>query len=49
MLAYSWGQELDGFPRPIPGHSLAFAVIGTFILWFGFNAGSTLSAHELRI
>jgi len=41
-----------GKPRAIPGHSLAFAVIGTFILWFGwfgFNAGSTLSAHELRI
>jgi len=41
-----------GNPRAIPGHSLAFAVIGTFILWFGwfgFNAGSTLSAHELRI
>jgi Amt family ammonium transporter len=41
-----------GNPRPIPGHSLAFAVIGTFILWFGwfgFNPGSTLSAHELRI
>lgn len=41
-----------GNPRPIPGHSLAFAVIGAFILWFGwfgFNPGSTLSAHELRI
>ena len=41
-----------GNPRPIPGHSIAFAVIGTFILWFGwfgFNPGSTLSAHELRI
>jgi len=41
-----------GNPRPILGHSIAFAVIGTFILWFGwfgFNPGSTLSAHELRI
>jgi Amt family ammonium transporter len=41
-----------GNPRPIPGHNIAFAVIGTFILWFGwfgFNPGSTLSAHELRI
>jgi len=41
-----------GNPRSIPGHSLAFAVIGTFILWFGwfgFNSGSTLSAHELRV
>jgi len=41
-----------GNPRPIPGHNLALAALGTFILWFawfGFNAGSTLSAHELRI
>lgn len=44
--------DSDGNPRAIPGHNLAFAVIGTFILWFGwfgFNAGSTLSAHELRV
>ncbi len=44
--------DARGNPRPIPGHSIAFAVIGTFILWFGwfgFNPGSTLSAHELRI
>ncbi len=42
----------NGRPRVIQGHSLAFAVIGVFILWFGwfgFNPGSTLSAHELRI
>lgn len=42
----------DGKPKPIPGHSIALIVLGAFILWFGwfgFNAGSTLSAHELRI
>ena len=42
----------NGNPRPMPGHSVTLAVLGTFILWFGwfgFNPGSTLSAHELRI
>jgi Amt family ammonium transporter len=34
----------DGKPRAMPGHSLPLAVLGVFILWFGwfgFNAGST--------
>ncbi|MGD0920021.1 MAG: ammonium transporter, partial [Thermodesulfobacteriota bacterium] len=42
----------DGSPNPIPGHNIPMAVIGTFILafgWFGFNAGSTLSGTDLRI
>ena len=39
-------------PQAIPGHSLPMAMIGCFILafgWFGFNPGSTLSGTDLRI
>jgi len=42
----------DGSPNPIPGHNIPMAIIGTFILcfgWFGFNPGSTLAATDLRI
>ncbi|MBI3970708.1 MAG: ammonium transporter [Chloroflexi bacterium] len=42
----------DGKPRTIPGHNMAYVVLGTFILffgWFGFNPGSTLAATDLRI
>ncbi|MCA9549352.1 MAG: ammonium transporter [Myxococcales bacterium] len=37
----------DGSIRPIPGHNMALATTGGFILWvgwFGFNAGSTMAA-----
>jgi Amt family ammonium transporter len=37
----------DGKPRTIPGHSLPLAMLGVFILWFGwfgFNPGSTMGA-----
>ena len=42
----------DGSANAMPGHNLTYVIIGTFILffgWFGFNAGSTLAATELRI
>jgi Amt family ammonium transporter len=42
----------DGTPNNIKGHNIPYVIIGTFILffgWFGFNAGSTIAATELRI
>ena len=42
----------DGKPRAIPGHNIAFTVIGVFILWFGwfgFNAGSELGADNVVV
>jgi Amt family ammonium transporter len=42
----------DGSANVIPAHSIPMAMIGTFILafgWFGFNPGSTLAGTDLRI
>jgi Amt family ammonium transporter len=42
----------DGKPLAIPGHHIPMAIVGTFILafgWFGFNPGSTLAGTDLRI
>ena len=39
----------DGKPRAIPGHSIPLAMLGVFILWFGwfgFNPGSELAADN---
>jgi ammonium transporter, Amt family len=42
----------DGKVNSIPGHHMPMAILGVFILafgWFGFNAGSTLAGTDLRI
>lgn len=41
-----------GRVNAIPGHDIPMAILGTFILafgWFGFNAGSTLAGSDARI
>ncbi len=44
--------EKNGTVNAIPGHNIPMAIVGTFILafgWFGFNPGSTLAGTDLRI
>lgn len=43
--------KADGTPRAIPGHHIPMAMLGTFILlfgWFGFNAASTFAATDVQ-
>jgi Amt family ammonium transporter len=53
MVGARYGKyNKDGSANVMPGHNIPMAVIGTFILafgWFGFNAGSTLAGTDLRI
>ena len=57
MGAYFLGPRIgkydeNGNARAIPGHNIAFTVIGVFILWFGwfgFNAGSELAADSVVV
>ncbi len=42
----------DGKVKPIPGHNMSLATLGTLILWlgwFGFNPGSTMAADPVAI
>jgi ammonium transporter, Amt family len=46
------GKYKDGRAMAIPGHHIPMAIVGTFILafgWFGFNAGSSLAGTDIRI
>lgn len=42
----------DGSSNAIPGHNIPYAILGSFVLafgWFGFNAGSTLAGGDFRL
>jgi Amt family ammonium transporter len=43
--------DADGKPRALLAHNIPMAMLGTFILlfgWFGFNAASTLAATDVQ-
>jgi len=45
------GKFKDGKAQAIPGHHIPMAMLGTFILlfgWFGFNAASTFAATDVQ-
>ena len=46
LLGPRLGRFVNGKSVPIPGHNIAFAALGVFILWvgwYGFNPGSQLT------
>ena len=52
VIGPRYGKYKDGKVMAIPGHHIPMAVVGTFILafgWFGFNAGSSMAGTDLRI
>jgi ammonium transporter, Amt family len=53
ILGPRMGKYLpSGSVRPIPGHNMGLATLGTLILWlgwFGFNPGSTMAADPNAI
>ena len=51
VLGPRLGKFRGGKPQAIPGHHIPMAMLGTFILlfgWFGFNAASTFAATDVQ-
>jgi len=52
LLGRRLGKYTSQGIKPIPGHSMPFAALGVFLLWFGwlgFNGGSVLSADPVKV
>ncbi len=52
MLGPRIGKFVNGISYPIVGHNIPLAVIGTFLLWFGwfgFNGASAFSANPMLV
>ena len=52
LLGARKGKYTSKGIKPIPGHSMPFATLGVFLLWFGwfgFNGGSVLSADAATV
>jgi Amt family ammonium transporter len=52
VLGPRFGRYIGGKAKAMPGHNLAFATIGVFILWFGwwgFNGGSSLNSDPKNV
>lgn len=52
LLGPRIGKYVNGRPIPIFGHNMPLAVIGVFMLWFGwygFNGGSVLNADPMKV